>query len=117
MFSFIFTVEPHPSHPQFYEIQAAIAFIVITRQMEAVEAEKFCRGHLERQRWEIQEVLGAWQLTPQRLADYPPEIKQNLQRYGLHSELIAYETGGGPERPERPGMPSWLKELMDQQDE
>lgn len=98
MHLYIVAIEPRPDHPKYWQIQAG-AMVIIREERDDSE-DRACL-YLESLGYMIQEVQNALSLAPEHLDKLPPLAVQALQSELIWCEIIAYETGGGPERPDR----------------
>ena len=97
---FSFGVEPLPTHPNFWQVQAGFAHILLRRDSEDTEAE--ARAMIEACQWKIQNLHTSCVTDESRLDLLPPEAQLALRVRDHYLEFVAYETGGGSEEPENP---------------
>jgi len=92
---FCFSVEPKPTHPHYYEVQAGWAHVVIKDDQDA---EAAARAELDRLDLVVQSLTTVERLSPEQERLLPPEARRALRASPIYVEVACYETGGGPEQ-------------------
>lgn len=98
MHLYVFTVDPLPSHPHFYEVEAGWAHVYLRDNL--AEGESVARAFLQRHHMEAKELEDARLIQPEHHELMPKEAREALLLHPIYVEIHAYETGGGPELPE-----------------
>lgn len=97
---FCFSVEPLPSHPQYWTMQAGWAHVIV--RDESIDSEQLARAYLARQHYKIQQLHTARVIPPGRESVMPPEARLALSRDPIYCEVSSYETGSGEENAGNP---------------
>lgn len=98
MHLYVFTVEPLPSHPHFYEVEDGWAHVYLRDDL--AEGESVARAYLQTYHLKAKELEASRLILPEHHDLMPIEAREALRHHPIFSEIFAYETGGGPELPE-----------------
>lgn len=98
MHLYIFAVEPLPTHPRFYEVEAGTAHVFLRDDLP--EGESVARAYLEKHHMQTNKLEDARLILPEHHELMPIEAREALRHHPIYVEICAYETGGGPELPE-----------------
>jgi hypothetical protein len=91
-----FSVEPLPSHPKFWEVEAGWATVTLRA---ADDSEQTARDYLAKHHMKPTKLLWSREVPPEQYPLLPRGTLESLQRFPIHCYIAAYEVGGASQSP------------------